>query len=68
MDYNTTTNNNLQNAALLMEEQPTSTTRILHHDDETKQSNTPSKHKRLKSLDIVRGFTIALMIFVVKKI
>ena len=65
MDYNNNnTNNNLQNAALLMEEQPTSTTRILHHDDETKQSNTPSKHKRLKSLDIVRGFTIALMIFV----
>ncbi len=27
-------------------------------------SASPSKHKRLQSLDIVRGFTIALMIFV----
>ena len=25
---------------------------------------SPSKHKRLASLDVVRGFTIALMIFV----
>ena len=58
MDYtDNTKNNNLQNAALLTEEKPT--TAIL--DEKVK---TPSKHKRLQSLDIVRGFTIALMIFV----
>ena len=51
-----------QHTSLLMQEHAGSN----NADEELKKSDSPSpsKHTRLKSLDIVRGFTIALMIFV----
>ena len=37
---------------------------LLSNEDGTARTLLPVKHRRLASLDIVRGFTVALMIFV----
>ena len=57
-----TKNMDQQNTSPLLMQEPTGESN--GSEGTSKQGTTPSKHRRLKSLDIVRGFTIALMIFV----
>ena len=57
-----TKNLDQQNTSPLLMQEPTGESN--GSEGTSNQGTTPSKHRRLKSLDIVRGFTIALMIFV----